>query len=202
MIELVIQYFSGFWGGVELLGTIASLICVYLAAKHSQWTWFFGAIGVLLFGALFYEFKLYSDAGLQILFFLPMQVWGYFQWKKMAIESFHDNVTLSLSVPVFVKIIVAIFAISAVNGWAMATYTDASFPYVDAWTTWMSVFAQVLMIRKYWQSWILWVVMDAVAIYVYYAKELVVVSGLYAIFLIIAAIGAYKWYNDWKEQAV
>jgi len=82
----------------------------------------------------------------------------------------------------------------------MATYTDASFAYADAWTTWMSVFAQVLMIRKYWQSWALWTIMDIGAIYIYFAKGLFVVSGLYFLFLCMAAYGTYKWYNDWKMK--
>ena len=82
----------------------------------------------------------------------------------------------------------------------MVNYTDASFPFADAWTTWMSVFAQILMIRKYWQSWALWVIMNVGAIYIYFAKGLFVVSGLYFIFLIIASIGLIKWYKDWKSQ--
>jgi len=202
MFEMVIQYFSGFWGTIELLGTIASLICVYLAAKHNQWTWFFGAIGVALFGALFFEFKLYSDAGLQILFFLPMQVWGYFYWKKLAESSENDSITLSTDPYKFLSILFAIAGLTAINGWLMLNYTDASFPYADAFTTWMSVFAQILMIRKYWQSWILWVVMDVFAIYIYFQKELVVVSGLYVLFLIMASAGLVKWYKDWKGQTV
>ena len=64
IIMAIVTYFSGTWGMVELAGTIFSLICVYLAAKHNQWTWLFGALGVILFGALFFQFQLYSDAAL------------------------------------------------------------------------------------------------------------------------------------------
>ena len=202
IIMAVIAYFSGTWGMVELAGTIFSLICVYLAAKHNQWTWFFGALGVILFGALFFQFQLYSDAALQILFFLPMQIWGFMKWKELSEQSDNSTVTLSLKPHTNFYILTAIMVLTIFTGYGMANYTDASFPYADAWTTWMSVFAQILMIRKYWQSWALWAVMDVGAIYIYFVKGLFVVSGLYVLFLIIATIGLVKWYRDWKSQQI
>lgn len=200
IIMAVVTYFSGTWGLVELAGTIFSLVCVYLATKHNQWTWFFGALGVILFGLLFFEFKLYSDAALQILFFLPMQIWGFMKWRELSEQSDNSNVTLSLEDRTWWGVVGSIVVLTVINGFGMATYTDASFPYADAWTTWMSVFAQILMIRKYWESWVLWVVMDIGAIYIYFAKGLFVVSGLYVVFLILATIGLIKWYQDWKSQ--
>lgn len=199
-MEYIVNYFSGLWGTVELLGTISSLICVYLATKHNQWTWYFGFIGVVLFGALFYEFQLYSDMGLQLLFFAPMQIWGFLYWQKTANESNTDFYVENLGSIAIVSIVVSIAALTFINGSLMSTYTDASFPYADAWTTWMSVFAQILMIRKFWESWVLWIVMDIGAIFIYFSKELYIVSGLYVMFLVLATIGLIKWYNDWKAQ--
>ncbi len=199
IINAIVTYFSGFWGMIELAGTIASLICVYLAVRHNQWTWFFGAIGVILFGALFFEFKLYSDAGLQILFFLPVQVWGFYTWRKLAEGSDNDFVVLDMSWSLIGIVVTVIMAMAAINGFAM-THTDASFPYIDAWTTWMSIAAQILMVKKYWQSWIFWIAMDTVAIGVYFAKGLFVVSGLYGIFLVIATLGLIEWKRNWNTQ--
>ena len=198
-VTLVTEYFSGFWGKVELAGTLFNLVCVYLAARHNQWTWPIGAVGVLIFGYLFYNFQLYSDASLQILFFLPMQVWGYMKWKELSEAASNYSVTLSLTIGNLVNVGAGIAVLTILTGYLMSNYTDASFPYGDAWTTWMSVFAQILMIKKYWQSWVLWVVMDAGAIYIYASKGLFVISGLYFIFLIIAAIGTIKWFNDWRK---
>lgn len=200
MIDMVIEYFSGTLGKVELAGTVFSLICVYLAVKHNMLTWFFGILGVLCFGYLFYEYKLYSDAGLQILFFLPMQFLGYYWWKKAANENDDDEVVLSLTYGIFALVLVGIGAASLFNGYFMSNYTDASFPYADALTTWMSIAAQILMIMKFRESWVLWVSMDVIAIKIYYEKELYVTSGLYVIFLAMASYGLYKWYKGYAEQ--
>lgn len=198
MIDAVIEYFSGPLGTVELVGTIASLICVYLAVKENIWTWFWGTIGVLAFGYLFYQVQLYSDAGLQFLFFLPCQFIGYYWWKYRGIDNEQPTVRRLDQSAAFG---VAAFIIGATitTGFLMSM-TDASFPFADALTTWMSVCAQILMIRKYWESWILWVSMDAIAIVIYLAKGLVVTSGLYVVFFVLAAMGGYAWWKSWKAQ--
>jgi len=196
VVMAIVAYFSRPWGLVELVGNVFSLICVYLATKHNQWTWFFGVLGILCFGPLFYHYLLYSDAMLQILFFLPMQVWGYMKWQELSQQSNNQSITLSLRNDTVIYIVLAIAGLTLINGYLMSTYTIASFAYADAWTTWMSVFAQVLMIRKYWQAWLLWVIMDIGAIYIYFAKGLFMTSGLYAVFLVLASVGLYRWYRS------
>ena len=200
ILQIVIDYFNHTWGYVELAGTIASAICVYLAIKQNIWTWFWGAIGVALFGPLLYEYKLYSDAGLQILFFLPMQFIGWYWWMKKGPAHNNDLPVITNSCRTNFLIVWGIVILTVINGWAMETYTDAAFPYVDALTTWMSIFAQILMIKKILESWVLWIAMDAIAIYVYFAKGLVVVSGLYVLFFVLATMGLIAWYKSWKEN--
>lgn len=197
-MNTIIEYFNHTWGYVELIGTIASLICVYLAVKQNIWTWFWGVIGVAFFGPLFFHYQLYSDAGLQIAFFLPIQAVGYYWWKSKGPKHNDDLPVSTIPVNWSLGIIIGIVAISGINGYLMDNYTDASFPYIDALTTWMSIVAQILMIKKYLESWILWVGMDIIAIFVYFAKGLVVVSGLYGMFLILATLGGIAWYKSYN----
>ena len=64
----------------------------------------------------------------------------------------------------------------------------------------MSVFAQILMIRKYVESWALWVAVDIISVPIYFIKGIVVWSGIYAIFLVLATMGGIAWYRTWKKQ--
>jgi nicotinamide mononucleotide transporter PnuC len=131
---------------------------------------------------------------------LSLAMSGIIQQRKLVSKPSHKSVTLSMSPFAIALSLTAIGLLTGLNGYAMAAWTDASFPFADAWTTWMSVFAQILMIRKYWQSWAFWVVTDVGAIYIYFAKGLYVVSGLYVLFLLIASFGLVKWYRDYKMQ--
>ena len=75
----------------------------------------------------------------------------------------------------------------------MATYTDASVPYGDAFTTVASLIAQWLMARKRVESWFFWISVDVVAIGIYWYKDLFLTSGLYAAFLVLAIVGLFAW---------
>ena len=194
-MNMIMEYFNHTWGYVELVGTVCSLVCVYLAIQQNIWTWFWGAVGVACFGPLFFHYQLYSDAGLQILFYLPAQALGWYWWSSKGANGVIGLPVSVLSTRTFTAILLAVVAVSGLNGWIMATYTDASFPYVDALTTWLSIAAQLLMIKKVVQSWVLWVTMDVIAIYVYFVKGLIVVSGLYVLFLALAILGGVAWYR-------
>ena len=198
-MNTIIEYFNHTWGYVELAGSIATLICVWLAVKQNIWTWFWGAIGVCFFGPLLYHYQLYSDAGLQILFYLPVQFIGWYWWMKKGPNANDDLPVTSLSNASFTTILYGIVIAAGVTGYLMTTYTDASFPYWDALTTWMSVAAQILMIRKVLQSWYLWVAVDIISVPIYFSKGIIVWSGIYGIFLVLATMGGIAWYKSWKE---
>jgi nicotinamide mononucleotide transporter len=204
MFNLIIEYFNHTWGYVELAGTLASAICVYLAVKQNIWTWFWGAIGVACFGPLFYHYQLYSDAALQILFFLPVQALGFYMWKYRGdvVEQLDSMMVTYLGNYFWFLTLPFIGVAAYINGYYMANYTDASFPYWDALTTWMSAVAQILMIRKFIESWYLWVTMDIIAIWIYFEKELYVVSGLYVVFLVLATLGGIAWTRAYRNQEI
>ena len=86
-------------------------------------------------------------------------------------------------------------------GYGMAKYTDASFPYGDAFIMVASLVAQWLMARKLLESWGFWIAVDIVAIYVYWQKELHMTSGLYAIFLALAIFGFIAWHKSIRHVA-
>jgi len=198
IFTMVYTYFASPLGMVELAGAIANLVCVYLATKHNIWTWAWGILGVVLFGYLFFQVQLYSDVILQLAFFLPMQFVGFYMWKKYGAESGIGYVN-SFKPIYWIPIVGLIGVLTFITGYNMI-YVGASFPYLDASILWMSVAAQLLLIAKYWQSWVLWVAVDVVAIGVYAGKSLVVASGLYGIFLVIATLGLIQWYRQYKIQ--
>ena len=67
---------------IEILGALTGLASVYLTARNNIWNWWWGVANALLYGWVFFSSQLYSDALLQIAYFLPMQFYGWWVWKK------------------------------------------------------------------------------------------------------------------------
>ncbi|NQV74687.1 MAG: nicotinamide mononucleotide transporter, partial [Bacteroidetes bacterium] len=70
---------------LEISGVISGILCVYLAARNNIWSWPLAIISVLIYTFIFFEEKLYADAGLQI-YFLFTNIYGWYFWTKKSTE--------------------------------------------------------------------------------------------------------------------
>lgn len=184
---------------LEWAGAVTGAIAVYLAVRTSIWTWAWGFVNVLIYGYVFYEYKLYSSMALFLLYFLPMQFYGYWSWRKAGGTEDALPVTRTGVVGLLPYLVGAAF-FTAGWGYLMAS-SNAALPYVDAFQTGLSVVAQYLMARKKVESWWLWIVVDLIcALYLYPAQKLFVTAGLFLIYLVLATMGLLEWQKLYRAQ--
>jgi nicotinamide mononucleotide transporter len=176
---------------IEATAVIFGLLCVGLTIRQNIWCWPTGLVQVALYIAIFYSVKLYSDLILHVIY-VVLQIYGWYHW----LHGGKNRSTLPVSSLTYrgwlawpSVVVVGTFA----WGYLMATYTDASVPYGDAFTTAASLVAQWLMARKRVESWLFWISVDVVAIGIYWYKGLYLTSGLYAAFLVLAIAGLLAW---------
>ena len=195
----MMDFLAGMFGSrlIEIIAAICGLINVTLLVRRSIWNYPFGIVMVTLYAFVFFEAKLYSDTILQF-YYLIMQFIGWWWWLKKTddrglvvvdrLPSSHRLVWMAIAVS-------AIFSLGTV----MDRFTDAALPYWDATTTVLSVIAQYFLAKRYLENWILWIVVDVLAIGIYLAKGLQPTAVLYAVFLVLASIGLSQWYQSWKS---
>lgn len=178
---------------LEALATLLGLINIGLIVRRSVWNYPFGLAMVAIYAWLFAQpdVRLYSDAGLQLFFFV-VQLYGWWNWVRSEAES-GEVAVLRLSPAGCVLWIAAIAVATLAWGALMHRFTSAALPWWDAFIAMTSVAAQLLMARRYLENWILWIAVDAVAIGVYAAKGLMLTAFLYAVFLIMSAVGLASW---------
>jgi nicotinamide mononucleotide transporter len=194
---------------LEFFGTLLNILCVYLVAKKNIWSWPIGIVATILFGILFYQIQLYSDFFEQI-YFLVTGFWGWWLWLRMKDQTKEKNkITLntkSLNLWLIALTIVATFAL----GYFMSNIhlyfpvlfpIAASFVYLDAFTTVLSFVANMLLVYKRIESWILWILVDIIGIWLYFVKDVKFVSLLYVIFLINAIYGLCLWFKDYQKNS-
>jgi nicotinamide mononucleotide transporter len=177
----------------EALATLLGLINIGLIVRRSVWNYPFGLAMVAIYAWLFAQpgVRLYSDALLQLFFFV-VQLYGWWNWARSQAKAGEVQVVL-LSANRRAFWLAGIAAATLGWGALMHRFTDAALPWWDAFIAMTSVVAQLLMARRYLENWILWIAVDAVAIGVYAAKGLMLTAFLYAVFLIMSAIGLASW---------
>src|SRR5204862_8135263 len=70
---------------LEKIAVACGLANIYLTVRQNIWCWPVGVVMVSLYIYIFYETKLYSDAGLNV-FFLVMQFYGWYAWTRGGVE--------------------------------------------------------------------------------------------------------------------
>lgn len=178
-------------GVIEWIAALLGVACVALAALRSVWTFPTAIISVTLLGIVVFRERLYSDALLQA-FFVAANVYGWTNWTRVR-QATGIVVVERMAPAARWRWGGGIVAATIVWGAAMATLTDASFPWWDAGIAMASVAAQVLMARRKLENWLLWIAVDVASVPLYLAKGLHLFAGLYVIYLALAIWGLIDW---------
>ena len=183
---------------IEIVGAAFGLLSVYLTVRQHVWLWPTGIISVVAYAWLFYDIKLYADALLQVFFFVT-SVQGWYYWLyggSNRSEPPITTLTLRQIVALGAGLVAAIIGI----GYLFATYTDAHIPFWDATISGGSVLAQILLMRKKFENWHLWIAVDVLSIGVYTYKGVYLTAGLYVVFLAMAIAGLLAWRRTLASQ--
>jgi nicotinamide mononucleotide transporter len=202
-------FFTVFGHGVsyvEFVGTVLGLISVFLASRANIFTWPTGIANAIFFLVIFYQIHLYSDMFLQM-YFCGMGVYGWFSWKNKA-EHHHSEIqTLTnrrrLWIGVFIASVVLIVGtlISQIHVILPQIFDHpATYPYIDTFIAISSILATILLARRIFETWVLWILVDITSIGLYSVKGVKLIALEFVIFLGLAVLGIYTWYGIWKSQ--
>ena len=199
---------------IEFFGTLAGGIAVFLAARANIWSWPLGLINVTLFFFLFYQVQLYPDMFLQVFFFVTNLI-GWWRWAhpRPGEEDKKNELKVSWMQP---KYLLGLAIIGLTGTFLFGSLAarlheffpiifnkPSAFPYLDSFVTVMSIITTFLMIQKKIESWVIWIIVDVVATYMYFMKGIKFVAIEYLIFCFIAAFGLWNWMKKYRSyQAI
>lgn len=166
--------YSALTGTMDVVGSIAGItgvLCVVLVAKGSIWNYAFGLVNVSLYAWISYKAALYGDAGLNALYYLPMQFIGWWQWRKRGAamsesESAGDGVQVKarrLDWSQRVLLVLGCFAAVTAVGFLLKYLGDPQ-PFKDSATTVLSIVAQALMALAFMEQWALWIITNVISV--------------------------------------
>ena len=177
--------------GLEFVAVVFGIISVLLSVRQNIWSWPTALVNVALFFALFYKSGLYSDMGLQVVYFI-LSLYGWYEWLYGG--KGHTELRVSRTSVRTSAVLVAI----AVVGWTALSRITARLPGValpslDAALATASLIAQWMMTRKLLENWTLWVVVDIAYVGMFIFKGLYLTATNYAVYLLLAVLGHVAW---------
>ena len=188
---MLVAKLTAFLSALEISAALFGLINIILIAHRSLWNYPFGVAMVSLYFIVFLQARLYSAAGLQI-FFLASQIYGWWYWRR-ATDGAAPVPVRPLAIRSRWLALAAGSIGTLVLGLAMSRLTDAAAPWIDAGNAAWSMVAQLLTDRRYVESWLLWIGINIMSVWLYATQGLFPTAMLYTFFLGIAGWGWHQW---------
>lgn len=184
---------------LEIIAAGLGLVNVGLVVRRSVWNYPFGIAMVLIYTVIFYDARLYAESILQI-YFVVIQFFGWWYWLHGREKS--GLIIVETLTPTN-RIIYGTGAALAclLIGFVFANFTDATAPWWDSAVAGLSVTAQLLLSLRKIEAWALWIIVDILAVGLFYSRELYPTAMLYSLFLIMATIGAVGWLRALRKQS-
>ena len=174
-----------------MAGVVLGVAYVLLAIRENPWCWPLGIGNAALFLVVFFEARLYSNAALQALY-VVVSFYGWYEWRYGG--KGHGRLAVSRTPARWLVLLAAGAVLASVGlGLFLRHRTDAALPFPDAATTAFSLAAQWMATRKWLENWLVWIGVDVVYVAMYASQRLYPTAGLYAAFLVLAALGYREW---------
>lgn len=174
---------------------IAGVICVVLTAKGKLSSYIFNFIQIITYMWICWDLKLYLEFGENIFYFITC-VFGVFLWRRNMIEN--DDGSTQVKARKFELwhwIALVAFAIGGTFtlGYIGENYLGSTLPYHDALTNILAIVAQLLMIWRFREQWIVWIVIDLTCLAMFVMLQQWSMAAMYVAWTVNAVYGWYNW---------
>lgn len=175
---------------------VLGLIYVFFAVKRSRWCWVAGGLSSAILIYLSARSRLPMQAMLDA-YYVVMSVYGFTYWtrdhgKATRVPGFWP---LRSHLLAWVVVLIA----SALSARWLAAETHAAWPLLDSLTTWASLLATWLEARVRVESWLYWMAIDVVLMFLFMKQGLTFVATLFAVYLVISVFGFSSWLKAHRQ---
>ena len=149
---------------ISAFGSLMGVLSTVCAANGRILTFLFGLIDVTIYGVMCLIGTRYGNAALHLLYFLPMQFIGYFQWKKRGAHAEEkvrarrlDGKQWLLYGSIFLVGLIAAYFILAALDKTEAAGVVKWLVMMDAFSMMCNILGQYLLSTAYMEQWIFWI---------------------------------------------
>ncbi|NOT08517.1 MAG: nicotinamide mononucleotide transporter [Gemmatimonadales bacterium] len=174
----------------EITAALFGIVSVYLSTRQNVWSWPTSLVNNVMYIVYFLGLKLYALMALNGLFAL-IAVYGWYEWKfggKAKTELKVSRTPLPLA-----GALAAISVVGTVLLWWVLKRTQDPAPLIDGMFFSVSLLAQWMMARKYYECWWVWVALNCIAVPFFFLQGSYPTMVQYAVFLVLATQGWRFW---------
>ena len=185
----------------ETLGAFTAFISVAFSIKKHYLAWVFSIVSSLLYAKLFFDSGLKANFVLQF-FFVLMSFWGIYQWLKgKNYENTQQKSKLEVRFLKGLKIYLFYFFVFVLSFlgliyWLKIDISKGFMPFLDVFTTNLSIFGQYLLANRYIENWYFWLLANVLYVFLYISTGFYLTAFLYFVFFLMSYQGLKNWLKN------
>ena len=177
---------------ISLVSGMLGICSVVLGAQGNILTFVFGFAQVATYTYLCCVERFYAEIAINIYYFITM-IYGVYCWRNRLSNNSLQVQTRRLSIKLLAWGMLLIALFSWLTGWLLERFTDDPQPYMDAFTTVPAIAAQLLMVLAYREQWYLWLVVDMLAVVMWFRAENYCMAAQYVFWCVNCIYGYIQW---------
>jgi nicotinamide mononucleotide transporter len=183
---------------LEALAVLLGVVYVLLILKRKRLGWVAGAVSSSIYVYLAARAHLPMQSVLQA-YYVVMSFYGWYSWTRGQQQ---QQGRIHRWPPLYhLAALTAIVLLSFATAHWLALETHAAWPYLDSFTTWISLLATWMTARMTLENWLYWMTADAIMAFLFAAQGYPVTTGLFLTYLVIAVFGFREWLGQYRRQA-
>lgn len=177
-----------------IISGISGVISVVLCAKGKISFYYIGFVQTISYLILSWQNRFYGEVAENI-FYLVTMIMGVVMWQKKMVEN--KDGTKQVETKKFTLIQWLLSAVSTIAltiglGYFLGSINSAQ-PFTDAATNVLAIFAQILMIRRYREQWLWWLIIDVLCIKLWWVAGNWSMVAMYVAWTMNCIYGWYNW---------
>ena len=177
---------------LAMISGIAGILCVVFVSKGKISNYFFGLIFAYTYFYVAWDNKFYGEMSTTLYVYIPAQFIGYFLWKaNMHKEAEEESVIAKALDPKGWAVMLTSVVVCSLLFITFLKTTDGNSVALDGVTTVLVVAAQLLMILRYREQWLLWIVINILSIILW--ADTAAMYIMFSAYLLNSLYGYYNW---------
>lgn len=180
-------------GVVEIVAVVTGAASVWLLANNRPFGWWVGLVSVTAFAWVFFEVQLFAEVAIQAFYFVT-SVQAIRLWLRGGLA--RTGLRVSRVPRRVVMVTVPLVVAGTLLGMLLLQRIGGAAPFWDALTTVLSLTAHLWLVRRFAESWWIWVTVDVIYVPLYLSRGLALTAALYVVFLAMAVFGLLRFRRE------
>ena len=191
-LQLIVWYITND-SLISLISGVTGIISVILCSQRKISFYFFGFIQLGTYMYLAWQQRFYGELIENVFYIITMLI-GIVVWLKNYNTEEQIVESKRLSDRLFYIICSIMVFICVLFGYYMKYFTDNTQPFMDSFSTVPAFIAQTLLMLRYREQWIFWIIIDVVSIFMWMFAD----NWIMVIQFIFWTMNCIYGYRKWK----